>query len=251
MTSEMRQLQRPPADEYGFVKTLNNQGFMTNYLDEFSEEFVSFAPQAPGPALDIGAAYGVAAIAALDSGATVFANDIDSRHLELLRQEVIERIPTLNMDKLNLITGKFPEDLEFAPRSLGAVLACRVFHFFDGPTITRGLKKIHEWLAPGGKFFLVCETPYVNGLQTFWPIYEERVLSGEFWPGFIEDFKSIDPSRAKDLPTSLHLFEPFVLCRALTEAGFKVERSNTIARPNFPPGLRLDGRESVGIVGVK
>ena len=251
MTSGYDHMQRPDADEYGFVKTLNNQGFMTNYLDEFSQEFVTFAPKAPGPVLDIGAAYGVASLPALEAGAHVIANDIDSRHLELLQQEALARTPKIANTQLILAPGKFPEELEFAPNSIGAVLACRLFHFFDGPTISKSIKKIHEWLAPGGKFFLVCETPYVGGLQPFWPIYEERVASGEPWPGYIDDFMLIDPNRAKDLPKSMHLLEPFVLRRAFDEVGFKVEKAHTIARPKFPPGLKLDGRESVGIVGIK
>ena len=32
--------QMPQADAGGFIKTLNNMGFMTDYLDEFSEDFV-------------------------------------------------------------------------------------------------------------------------------------------------------------------------------------------------------------------
>lgn len=241
----------PARDEYGFVKTLNNQGFMIDYLDGFSEEFVTFSADGPGPALDIGAAYGVASIAALMKGANVIANDLDSRHLELLTVTADKLTSPDQMARLQLMPGRFPNELPIAPSSLGSVLACRVFHFFDGPTIENGVKKVFDWLKPGGKFFLVAETPYVGGLKSFWPIYEARKAAGEPWPGYIEDFLKIDPTRGKDLPNSMHLLDTEVLSRVFKDAGFEIERVAIIPRPKFPPGLKLDGRESVGIIGKK
>ena len=241
---------KPVADEFGFVKTLNNQGFMTDYLDEFSQAFVEFSPKAPGPVLDIGAAYGVASLAALRAGANVIANDIDPRHLEILMREAVQKLGE-DVTCLKLLPGKFPGELACEESSLGAILACRVFHFFDGDTIEQGIHAAFRWLKPGGKFFLVGETPYVGGLQPFVPIYEARRAEGAKWPGYIEDFLKIDPNRGKDLPKSMHLLDVEVLTRVFQDAGFSIERAHTIARPHFPPGLKLDGRESVGIIGVK
>ncbi len=243
--------QRPEADQYGFVKTLNNQGFMTEYLDSFSAAFTQFAAIAPGPSLDIGAAYGVATIEALKAGATVIANDSDERHLEILKSSAYATSGELVRSRLILKPGSFPDDLEFKEGELGAVLACRVFHFFDGPTIEKGIAKVHKWLAKGGRFFLVGETPYVGGVQKFVPRYEERSRNGDSWPGFIEDFQSLDPIRGKDLPKQMHLLDEHVLRRAFEAAGFKVLEASKFPRPQFPPNLRLDGRESVGIIGVK
>ena len=242
---------RPEADQYGFVKTLNNQGFMTEYLDDYSKAFTEFAVHAPGPSLDIGAAYGVATIAALKSGATVIANDSDVRHLDILKDLALSTIGDIVEQKLVLKPGLFPDELEFEPGELGAILACRVFHFFDGPTIEAGLNKIYGWLAQGGRLYLVGETPYVGGVQKFVPRYEERTRSGDLWPGFIEDFQTLDPIRGKDLPKQMHLLDENVLRRAFETAGFKVLEATKFSRPHFPPNLRLDGRESVGIIGVK
>lgn len=242
---------RPAADEFGFVKTLNNQGFMTNYLDRFSEEFTKFAPRAPGPSLDIGAAFGVAVIEALKNGASVIANDSDNRHLEILRETANETIGETVQNRLKLAPGFFPNDLTFKDGELGAVLACRVFHFFDGHTIEQGVALIHRWLAKGGRFFLVSETPYVGGVKGFIPTYEERIREGRKWPGFIEDFQSLDPVRGKDLPKQMHLLDESVLRRTFEAAGFEVIEASKFARPNFPPNLKLDGRESVGIIGIK
>lgn len=246
---ESEPLTAPASDAYGFVKTLNNQGFMIDYLDPISQAFVDFSPSAPGPVLDIGASYGVASIAALKQGATVIANDLDPRHLKILQQSVEKDLGTT--DRLRLLPGKFPDDLPLPPQSLGAVLACRVFHFFDGPTIEASVSTLFNSLVSGGRFFLVGETPWVGGLAPFWPIYEERKRAGVRWPGNIEDFLQIDPHRGKDLPKSMHLLDPDVLRRVFEESGFAVERVEIIPRPHFPPGLKLDGRESVGIVGRK
>lgn len=241
----------PNADEFGFIKTLNNQGFMTNYLDKFSEEFTKFAPKAPGPSLDIGAAYGVAVIEALKNGASVIANDSDSRHLDILQETATEVIGHSAQSRLQLAPGIFPNELAFRDGELGAVLACRVFHFFDGPTIEQGVALIYRWLAKGGKFFLVSETPYVGGVKNFIPTYEDRIRQGARWPGFIEDFQSLDPIRGKDLPKQMHLLDESVLRRTFEAAGFEVIKASKFARPNFPPNLKLDGRESVGIIGIK
>jgi hypothetical protein len=59
-----------PLAQDGFVQTLNQMGFMTTSLDPISQRFVDFAPHAPGPALDIGAAYGVASIRLTGAGAS-------------------------------------------------------------------------------------------------------------------------------------------------------------------------------------
>ena len=238
----------PEADASGFVKTLNNMGFMTTYLDEFSQEFVEYAAQARGPALDIGCAYGNAALPALQRGAQLLANDVDPRHLEI----VTARATAAGLQsRLTLLPGAFPQDLQIAAGSLGAALACRVFHFFDGPQIEQGVRTVAGWLKQGGKFYLVAETPYVGGVKSFIPTYEERRSQGVRWPGFIEDFTQIDPLRSKDLPKTMHLLDEEVLRRAFEEAGLVVERAHKFARPLFPAGLKLDGRESVGIVGRK
>jgi len=63
----------PAPEPNGFIQTLNKMGYMTSTLDRFSQAFVDFAPKAPGRALDIGAAYGVAASLAL------YARTMDTR----------------------------------------------------------------------------------------------------------------------------------------------------------------------------
>lgn len=237
----------PAAEPNGFVRTLNNMGYMTSTLDRFSQDFAQFAAKAPGPSLDIGAAYGVATLAALDTGARVIANDVDPRHLEILR----DRVSEAQRDRLTLLPGLFPDSLAVAPGSVGSVLICRVLHFFDGPALEYSARILFQWLASGGKVFIVAETPYLKNFQTFIPTYEARKAAGNPWPGFIDDVMAIAPERGASLPPKMHLLDPEVLTRVFREAGFVVEKAETFARPEFPEDIQLDGRESVGLIARK
>lgn len=237
----------PKPEPNGFVKTLNNMGYMTSSLDVYSQAFVDFAPGAPGLALDVGAAYGVASLAALGNGARVVANDIDERHLEILK----ERAPSHLRARLSLIPGGFPDGIDFPSGSLGAVLICRVMHFFDGPAIERAAANVMRWLAPGGKVFAVGETPFIGTAKAFFPTYQARLKEGDPWPGIVENVGAHDPKRAGNLPSRMHLLDETTLRRVFTKAGFEIERLGTFARPEFPPDIQLDGRESVGLIGRK
>ena len=237
----------PEPEENGLIKTLNNMGTMTPSPDIFSRAFIEFSPKAPGRSLDIGAAYGVATLPALKNGASVIANDIDDRHLKIL----CNRVPIELRARLELAAGEFPDNLDFAAGSLGAILICRVMHFFDGPRIERAAAKVMNWLAPGGKVFVVGETPYIGTAKAFYPTYESRKKAGNPWPGVVENVAAHDPKRAGSLPSLFHLLDDQVLRRVFTTAGFNIERLELFARPDYPADIRLDGRESVGLIAVK
>jgi hypothetical protein len=237
----------PAPEPNGFIKTLNNMGYMTSTLDPYSRQFVDFALIAPGPALDVGAAYGVATLAALKAGAHILANDIEPRHLEILSRTASAE----DRERLTLKPGAYPERLNLEPHSLGAALVCRVLHFFDGPAIERAAASLFLWLKPGGKVFVVAETPYLRNFRTFIPIYEERKKAGDPWPGYVSDVMAIAPERGKSLPPRIHFLDPEVLSRVFSAAGFRIEKAATIPRPDFPSDLQWDGRESVGLIAVK
>ena len=92
----------PECCEFVFVQTLNSMGYMASSLDAVSKQFIrSCKPQSV--VLDIGAAYGVAALEALKNGAHVVANDIDDRHLNILKS----RCPSCLVQNLTLAPGCF------------------------------------------------------------------------------------------------------------------------------------------------
>jgi hypothetical protein len=237
-----------PPSSGGWIPTLNNMGYMTERLqDPFSHAFVEFSTIAPGPSLDIGAAYGVATLEVLRRGGIAIANDLEEKHLEILAS----RTPRGLRKNLILRPGRFPDEIDFESGSLGAVLVSRVFHFFEGPLIERSARKIFSWLAEGGRVFVVAETPYTGYFIRYAPIYEERKKRGDRWPGFIEDLPKYNTSRETSLPPQMHVLDPEILTRVFHEAGFTVEKSEIFARPDFPPDIRLDGREGVGLIAVR
>lgn len=236
-----------PRSKNGFVKTLNKTGFMTTRLDPFSHKFVEFAGKAPGPSLEIGSAYGIATLPILKNGYPVIANDLSLHHLRILKK----RAPKKFRKNLTLLPGRFPDDIKLAKNSVGSILACRIVHFLDGPTIRRGLKKMYSWLKPGGKIFIVGETAYVGTLKNFIPKYEKKIKQGATWPGHVHDCHKLVPDLKDIIPDFFHALDVSMLRRELRRAGFVVEKAARFGRPYFPERIRLDGRESVGIIGRK
>src|SRR5690606_17947821 len=116
------------ADQFGFVQTLNNTGYMTTYLDEFSQAWVAYCGHSEGLNADIGAAYGVATLEALKNpGARVLALDSDSGHLDVLK----ERAADIGaQDRLSVLQSNFPDfESKIRDNSLENVLISRVLHF--------------------------------------------------------------------------------------------------------------------------
>ena len=155
------------------------------------------------------------------------------------------------------------------PSSVQTVLACRVFHFFPPTVLRNALRLVFALLKPGGRFFLVSETPYLGNLsERFRREYERSIAAhpGEHWetssipgninkdlfPGFVADFARADSRGGGNLPKSMHFLCPVVVTREMRLAGFQVERCEFLdRRGDFPEFLKLDGRESVGCVAVK
>lgn len=237
----------PASEDGGFIRTLNKMGYMTSTLDPFSQRFVDYSKTLTTPVLEIGAAFGVASLECLRNGVQVIANDLDPRHLEILKSSATEE----QQENLTLLPGSFPDGVSIDSNSVGGVLICRVLHFFDGPAIESALRKIYDCLVPGGKAFIVADTPYLRSLQRFLPVYTARKAAGDLWPGLILDLANFTSVRAESLPQSFHVLDAEVLTGALVKTGFRVENASTFAQVNYPDDIRLDGKEGVGIIAIK
>lgn len=224
------------------LPTQNRTGWASNQLNEVSERFVAHCRLVTRPVLDIGAAFGLASLAALESGATVYANDIDPAHLA--------KIPP--SEKLILFPGRFPHDLRFPENSLDAVHASNIFHFLTGPQLDRGLRSIAHWLAPGGKLFVQAATPWQKPFAAFIPAFEARRAAAVEWPGWIE--RTADYSthrRLGQIPSSIHLLDNETLQKAAGNAGFTVEECTLYRRHDLPRSLFHDGRECVALIASR
>lgn len=228
------------------VPTLNSMGYMTTFLDPYSMAFLDHCKKATAPVADLGVAFGHTTKLLLENkNLTVYANDIAPEHLEYLMDDVTEEEKT----RLVLFPGKVPEAFSFEDNSLGGVLAARFIHFLTGEEIEELAEKVFKSLVPGGVFCAVAETPYTGHTTRFIPVYEERRAKGEDWPGFISDFKKY--TDRKNTSAWINLLDPDVLSRSFKLAGFEIEKVGFIERPYFPAEVRLDGKESVGIIGRK
>jgi SAM-dependent methyltransferase len=232
-----------PASRFpGAVPTLNGRGFMLEALDAFAKAFID-AAATEGEVLDIGCAYGVATLAALDRGARVCACDMDPRHLDLLRA----RTPEAQRPRLRTVVGVLPE-VRFPPRSFAAILASRVLHFLEGPDLREALRAMHDWLVPGGRLFLVADTPYMPGWSDIVPAYEAAKAAGDPWPGFIADFAKYSANGADPQapPAFLNTLDADILARECALAGFDVERAILFGLQRLGPAA--DGREHAGCI---
>jgi len=229
--------------------TLNGTGFMFRILDEFADDFIAFAGQADGEVLDIGCAFGVATIAALKAGGKVTACDLDPRHLEILTGNTPEALRS----RLTCIAGQLP-DIDLRDESYDAILCSRVLHFLDGSAIDASVRNMFKWLKPGGRLYLVADTPYGIWRKLI-PVFEARRERGNRWPGLmigLENYLPFAPKdRAIDGPPFMNLLDPELLTRICTDAGFTVQRASFIDRSDFRGLGRMDGRENAGIRAVK
>ncbi len=229
--------------------TLNGTGFMFRVLDEFADDFIQFAGHTEGEVLDIGCAFGIATIAALEAGGRVTAVDLDPRHLAA----VVEKTPEALRDRLTCVAGELP-GLDLPEAAYDAILCSRVLHFLDGSAIDASVRKMFRWLKPGGRLYLVADTPYGIWRKLI-PIFDARRAHGDRWPGLmigLENYLPFAPQdRAIDGPPFMNLLDPELLTRICTDAGLTVERATFIDRSDFRGIGRMDGRENAGVRAVK
>jgi SAM-dependent methyltransferase len=231
----------PATDLPGAIPTLNGTGFMLEALDAFAREFVDCAAAHPGgESLDIGCAYGVATHAALARGARICASDLEPRHLDYVR----EHAPAGSGPRLRTVVGRLP-DVDFPDAAFDAILASRVIHFLDGPEVPEAVGRMARWLRPGGRLFLVVDSPYMPSWSRIVPAYEAAKAAGDPWPGFIADFRPFVPA-GRQGPPRLNALDPDILARECLRAGLEVERAGYFGMHRL--GAAAQGREHAGCV---
>lgn len=232
----------------GFVPTLNNRGFMAEHPDEISTEFVAFAAGCGQRVLDIGCAYGVATLPALARGAWITACDMEQGHLDIL----MEKAPPAHRARLECRAASLPE-VDFAPQAFGAILCARLLHFLRGADVEASVLKMFDWLVPGGKLFLVADTPYTGLWKSHAPVYEEKKRRGDPWPGFIDRFQDFLPPgvAAAGQPEFLNPLDPDILDRVCKGAGFAVEKAIFMDGSVAGSGAAKPAKAHAGVIALK
>lgn len=245
---EQTPLKRPPIKD-NLISTLNKMGYMLAKPETLNQAFIDFAGIAEAPVLEIGSAYGVATIPALKKGAVVIANDLDERHLQLLKSQA----PVSSLERLQLKPGRMPDDLNFPEESLSAVLASRVLNFIHPTKLEESFHLIFKWLKKGGQFFYLGGSPWSGTYYRFIPQYEKNRQEKKTWPGFIDSIKDYaSPERAINLPEFVTLLDKDEVKHLMAQAGFKIKAlSYASVDEENPRMMKLDGREYVRAIGVK
>ncbi len=240
------------ADASGsFISSISaDGGFILSKLDQYTEDFVRYAVSINGRGLNIGSGYGIVERISLLMGAKeIMCNDICTEQLSVIKSLT----PPNYQTKLHFVEGSFPDEIKLPNNTLQLIGIFRVLHFLDPQMLILAIRKIHDLLEPNGLLILSAETPYLGNWKKFIPEYESKVNNNEPWPGYIADTSSYETAGySKKLPPKMHFLDVNVITRLLTENGFTVEKCTTFDRAStFPPGLLLDGRESVGAIARK
>jgi SAM-dependent methyltransferase len=236
------------SPSHGIRQTANRMGWSTDVLSEVSTAFVQAAAEATHAVLDIGAAYGVATIAALEAGATVVANDLDVHHLD----ELLARTAPHLQPRLTTVPGRFPDGLSFPMESFDAIHCSQVLHFLTPDEVVAALDRAFQWLRPGGKLFVVAATPYQATHRAFVTEFLRRKARGARWPGVINPLRDYNHHWSASLnPSWLHVFDEEILAAAVRDAGFDVDSARLFSRDGLPDFCRLDGRENLALIATK
>lgn len=225
--------------------TMNQFGYMKFELDEFSKDFIDYAKSIKNIVLEIGPAYGWLVHQVLKQDIEIIASDISKEHLEVL----LKNAPKDKLDKLHLYHGAFPGEIKFPSMSLGAVLASRVFHFFDGKIIEEGLNKIYNWLVPNGMFVCInCSIYHSSVKGRMHQIFKQRIEAGEEWAGMTlkKDFDSVHDEYSQPF---LNTFYKEQLEELLPKHGFKIEKIKYFDYPSDP--WPDEGKGHIGFVATK
>ncbi|MBW8848037.1 MAG: amino acid adenylation domain-containing protein [Burkholderiales bacterium] len=234
----------------GMVATLNRTGVMVECLIPYSSDFADYAGHGDAEVLDLGCAYGVATIAALECGARVMAVDMAQAHLDILAQRVSDEARC----RLSLMQGVLP-DIDFEPGRFAAIHASRVLHFLRPQDVQLTLRKMFSWLKPGGRIFLSSDSPYFGYWAAKATEYEQRKRQGDPWPGFIDDVQAhFPPADVMGGPNQINALDPDVFTRECEAAGFVVERADFFGavgvdrQAHLAPGPDM---EHAGVIAVK
>lgn len=224
LEEEFKDLKIPDPASDGKIPTLNQTGYMTPESDKLSDDFIDCAAKwgkEGVPSIDIGAAYGIISLKALEKGAILIANDVEKRHLLILRKNA----PKKKLSRLLLNICSFPEQTVFPANSVGAILLRRVIHFLTPVQLEIAIDKIAQWLRPGGSVFIITMSPYHYSLKSFDKVYEERWIKGNSWPGEIFTMRDYAPDCAKDIPDYLHVMDKRPLIQALEKRGLIIKKA--------------------------
>ena len=231
------------------VKTLNKKGPCSSYIDEYGKQFIQYAAQQKAPVLELGAAYGFVAIEALKAGATLIANDLEPRHLNILYKNT----PNECRSRLTLLPGEFPNAINLPNESIAGCYISHMLGYLALDDLLIGFMKLYQWLKPGALLFILSSSPYRAVYKDLIPLYEQRVREHQQWPGYFTDIKQLISGKLARYAAAntLHFIDDKVLSRELKRVGFIIKEAKLYPRKDLSKKVTFDGREGVIVIAQK
>lgn len=250
----------PPVQKDGSYQSLNKKGAAFSQLTMITEDFIEYASQGKKRVLQLDATFGHITCKALKKGIHEFiATDSDIRHLAIVAKRLKSKKCLAHNQSLKLFHGTFPDSFkDFADDRFDAVLLNRVIHFLTPAETTHTLKEVFRILKPGGRVFIVAITPYVKRFETFIPLYKQRLLLNQRYPGYVKNLKyfanpevTTPKQMAQMHDKPFMFFDAQLMHRVLSESGLIVEKVIEFPIAANASIWHLDGRELVGASAKK
>ena len=104
-------------------------------------------------------------------------------------------------------------------------------------------------MTPGGRLYLVTDTPYAGPWKVKSAEYEQRKANGDEWPGFYTNYAQFLPpgTDPAEHPDFINVMDPDVLARVCRGAGLEVIEAAWLAG-----GTRFaTERDHAGVIAIK
>jgi len=182
--------------------------------------------------LDLGAGVGFGTSALLKAGAIVVANDLDARHLAMVK---VTTDPPLR-ERLHLRDGAITT-LDFPGDSVDGILCSYVLHYLRPEEIQATFARCAGWLKPGGRIYLQAFNRKHTLFDPFTKTLEDQAAAGLPWPGALHDTHRLAEAtltgaeladfREENWPGFLHAIDRQEIRAALEQAGFRMVSMTT------------------------
>ena len=219
------------------IHTLNDNGSAMCFTTELTEAFLEHCRASNCTyVLEVGCAYGIKASQIVQTGVFLVANDIDSRHLKIMKDifdQLAQTCPDFN--NARYIAGNFAtlSEEQIGNKKYDAILCESVLHFMSPEELRKTLNIFNKSLNRDGKIYITIASPYI---QPFKETFEINKASGIEWPGIFKDPEGVSP-------IVYNIIDEDILVRELKDAGFKVSKSKYIQKPSLEKEYQNDGRD--------
>ncbi len=216
------------------------------------------------PLLDIGCGNCNNSNKALDSGAHVFATEMNTQTLITLKKEYSSK-PNISFYPL-----KLPGSVPFDDASFSGILCSEVFHFLNHVELIASAWELHRLLISGGKIILTCCSEDENSFSSDF-LRTMRRKQRQHRPAYFETIGNIIEHEREMLSTrpfnsaamALHeihkqtlpdsyftIFNVDQLAMLFERMGFHIESLSSGPAPQYPTWIKGE-HDQVRLVAVK